>query len=327
MNRKSITLLLCGLSLAIIGCKNNNKSGNTENKTTPNTRAFPELQIPGVMTDVQSRTNYVSEHFWDSFLEDTGKYYSDSLHIDGVAKSVVEEHIATYVTVLGMVPLDKAKASISGLYDKLEAKEKADTSSTSFEQMTELLRFYLYDPNSPYRNEDIYGAYVKRLSTSPLVSEGMQMAYAYDAKMCDLNSVGTKAADFSFKQLDGKVRSLYSIKAKYTLLFFSNPGCPACKQIIDVLMADEKVNSLLADGTLAVVNVYIDDEIDLWKSYAHEYPSVWYSGYDFNHTIRNTVCYNVRAIPSLYVLSDDKTVIMKDAPTEMVMSWLNSEEI
>ena len=44
-----------------------------------------------------------------------------------------------------------------------------------------------------------------------------------------------------------------------------------------------------------------------------------YNGYDPDYAIRTDRLYDVRAIPSLYLLDSEKTVLMKDAPTEKVL--------
>ena len=43
-----------------------------------------------------------------------------------------------------------------------------------------------------------------------------------------------------------------------------------------------------------------------------------------SYIIRSDVTYNVRAIPSLYVLDYEKKVIMKDAPVENVLPYLDN---
>ena len=108
------------------------------------------------------------------------------------------------------------------------------------------------------------------------------------------------------------------------MLFRSNPGCPACKEIIESLTSSERIASLVASGRLAVVNVYIDDELDKWREYASVYPKNWYNGYDQSYLIRSDITYNVRAIPSLYVLDSSKRVQMKDAPVEAVLPYLEN---
>ena len=94
--------------------------------------------------------------------------------------------------------------------------------------------------------------------------------------------------------------------------------------MIRQLTGNEAISGKISSGKLAVVNIYIDLEIDKWKASASVYPKTWHNGYDQNYTIRKDLTYNVRAIPSLYVLDEDKRVVMKDAPVEKVIPYLEN---
>ena len=203
------------------------------------------------------------------------------------------------------------------------ACEKKDTASNVLEKFTDLVVRYLYDPNSPFRNEDQYAFYASRLSTSEFVDDVLKEKYAREVRLAALNKVGTKAADFMFADARGKMHTLYGIKSELTLLFFSNPGCSACKGIIDVLNGDPVISRLIEQGVMSVLNIYIDEDIEAWRSYMPIYPEKWYNGFDPYFVIRENSLYNVRAIPSLYLLDRDKTVIMKDAPEQRVFELLN----
>jgi len=206
----------------------------------------------------------------------------------------------------------------------MEACERADTSSTVFEVLEEMVRRYLYDPNSPVRNEDLFGAFAEALSHSEAVRPETRGIYAFEAARCALNAVGTRAADFPFTDLRGRVRTLYGIKAEWTLLVFGNPGCNACRELVAAMQQMPGVGVLVDSGRLAVLDVYIDEEVDKWKAEAETYPKTWINGYDHRHQIRTDVTYHIRAIPSMYVLDRDKTVILKDAPQEVLLDFLSS---
>ena len=150
----------------------------------------------------------------------------------------------------------------------------------------------------------------------------MKGKYARDARLCALNRVGTKATDFRFADRRGKMHTLYGVKAPYTLLFFSNPGCDACMSIINVLKGEPRIAQMIASGQLAVLNIYIDEDLEAWRSYMPIYPDEWYNGFDPDFVIRNEELYNVRAIPSLYLLDVNKTVLLKDAPENRVFDYL-----
>lgn len=288
------------------------------------TRDFPVVQTPGVITEPLERINYMVEHLWDNFIDTSSIWLNDSTHIKGVELQKIEEQMGIYATLLESISLEQAKSSISEFFNKIEANNRIDTASNILNAISMIVAKYFYNPNSPLRNEDIYLPYIQKLASSELTPEFMRQAYLYDAKMCALNQVGSKSANFEFTTLENKIYSLYSIKTPYTILFFSNPGCQACKEIIEVLTSNYKITDLLKGGILSVVNIYIDHDIDEWLAYVDTYPKEWYNGYDHKYIIRTDRIYNVRAIPSLYLLDKDKKVIMKDAIPENIFVWLDN---
>lgn len=284
-------------------------------------RRFPPAPaVPSMISDKDEAREYVVSHFWDAFL--AGVYPCDSTLVNGVPSIEAEDAFRMYTTLLEATPRDKAWKSVGGLFDKVEEFQASNPSSNIFGFFERMFTKYLYDPDSPFRDEDLYLPYVKRLASSGFVPDDMKPAYSNDARLCALNKVGTKAADIEFTDRGGRKHSLHGIKADNILLFFSNPGCKACSEIVELLRGSAVVNGLVDSGTLAVVSLYIDLERDRWRELSSEYPSSWINGYDHGYKVRTDETYNVRAIPSLYVLDKDKKVVMKDAPTEKVLAYL-----
>ena len=252
--------------------------------------AFPSrLDIPSVYSDPAERAAFVAMHYWDAFLALDGA--SDTARLHGVRREDVQQAYGTWVAILEQACLlDDASAAVAKLFDKA----RADTAVLSvLSALDGWADKYLYDPNSPVRNEDLYLPWVRARAASPL----RQAADDYTIKMCSLNRIGTPAADFPFTDLKGRIRTLYGVKADFTVLFFSNPGCPACHDIVERIRALPNVEKAIEEGRLAVVNVYIDQEVAKWLE-------------------------NVRAIPSLYLLDADKKVLLKDTPQENVLGFI-----
>ena len=283
---------------------------------------FPDVFPPAMMEDAQERIDYMALNTWNRITDPSREYPSDSTLVSGVSKDDVEQKLANWIQILDMSGYATARKGITRLYERALACEKADSSSNVFETFMELVEKYMFDPNSPLRNEDYYGIYAERLSTYSGFSPEMREKYARDARLCALNRVGTKAADFRFADRRGKMHTLYGIKSPLTLLFFSNPGCEACMSIINVLKGEPGISEMIASGKLAVLNIYIDEDLEAWRSYMPVYPQEWYNGFDPDLVIRTEVLYNVRAIPSLYLLDEDKTVLLKDAPENRVFDYL-----
>ena len=283
---------------------------------------FPDVFPPAMMEDAKSRAEYMALNTWNRLVDPAREYPSDSTLVSGVRKGDVEQKFATWCKILDAAGHKTAHKAVNKLFDAALAGEKANASSNVFETFVELVEKYLFDPNSPYRNEDYYGLYADRLAKYPGLSAEMQDKYARDAHLCALNRVGTKATDFRFADRRGKMHTLYGVKAPYTLLFFSNPGCDACMSIINVLKGEPRIAQMIASGQLAVLNIYIDEDLEAWRSYMPIYPDEWYNGFDPDFVIRNEELYNVRAIPSLYLLDANKTVLLKDAPENKVFDYL-----
>ena len=304
--------------IAAAACGNNRKA--EQFKALP----FPETVPPAMMEDPLDRAEYMALNMWNAILDPSRSYPCDSSYVSGVRREDVEQKFANWTQILGAIGMPAAEKAVGRLYDKALACERKDTSSNVFETFRNLVDKYLFDPNSPLRNEDFYGVYAARLAECDLIPVEMRDKYARDARLCALNKVGTKAADFRFADARGRIRTLYGIKAPYTLLFFSNPGCGACMDIINVLKGEPAIARMIADGVIAVLNIYIDEELDEWRSYMPVYPEEWYNGFDPDFIIRNETLYNVRAIPSLYLLDKDKKVLLKDAPEDRMFAYLGN---
>lgn len=283
-------------------------------------RAFPQPTVPTAYTEPAERLDYLADHYWDGFFNGAGK--TDSARVIGVSKGEVEQAMANYIAVLNELPLPQAQKSVGHLFDQLSAKQVADTSQRVYLAMTEIVARYLYDPNSPMRDEDLYLPFVQRMAASPLTREDMRTAFRYEAGMCALNPRGSIAPDFVITLRNGTGVRMHSVRAERTILFFSNPGCQNCKEIIDALKSNEYVCQQVSDGKLAVLNIYIDEDLKAWRDYMPIYPKEWLNGYDAAHILRQDQLYCIRAIPSLYLLDAEKRILLKDAPVDRVLKAL-----
>ena len=62
-----------------------------------------------------------------------------------------------------------------------------------------------------------------------------------------------------------------------------------------------------------VLTMSMKTSLDEWLRYRSEMPTNWINGYDRECVMRSGGTYNLAAIPSLYLLDKDKTVLVKDA--------------
>lgn len=292
-------ILLFALFLSISACGHQEKK--TQGNHTARNKTFLFPQVPAVLQTPEERAAYVVSHYWVNFD------FSDTTLIHNA--EVTEQAFADYLNLFAHTSKDVVEKSISSMLAKAMAG-----SEKMFLSFAGLYEKYLYDPNSPFRNEEYYIIALQAIIANNQVDEQYKIRPRYQLEMAYKNRPGNIAADFEFTLKNGSVKKLSNVSASYTILFFNNPDCHDCARVKEIL-------SQLADPRVRIVAIYPDEDIQLWKK--AEYPSSWINGYATG--INDGTQYELRAIPSLYLLDKEKRVLLKDAPVETVLDWLEQQ--
>lgn len=175
---------------------------------------------------------------------------------------------------------------------------------------------YLYEPNSPYRDDEQYLLFLQYAAAHQLADYTTNPRYQKHYMMVQKNRVGHKATDFPYTTQVGEKGRLYNLQSRYILLFFHDPDCEECQYVKQQL---ENQHAYFAQKGVQVVAVYIDNEVEAWRK-AH-YPSTWLSIYA--PEIDKQDLYDIKALPTLYLLDVQKKVIVKDGMIEHVIQYFN----
>lgn len=184
--------------------------------------------------------------------------------------------------------------------------------SVAFGQLVEFLTPPLSDPNSQVRNEELFIPILEAVIASPFVGEVDKIRPQYLLDLARKNRVGQPAIDFTYTLADGKQATLYGIEAPYTVILLNNPDCPMCRDIKEMMSTSPVLVKAVETGRLKILALYPDADVTLWRNHLYEMPDEWINGYDKDQTLRNEGLYDIRAIPSLYLLDANKTVLLKD---------------
>lgn len=186
----------------------------------------------------------------------------------------------------------------------------------------------LHDPNSPLRNDEYYIPVLESMLESPLLDEYERIAPEYDLDIARKNRIGTPANDFVYTLADGSQHRMHDIEANYTILMFSNPGCPMCREIMEEITSSPLLNLLTEHGDLRTLSLYPDEVLEAWREHFKDMPTSWIRAYDKGMKITVERLYNLSAIPALYLLDSNKRVIIKDgtsvAQIENTIAYLES---
>ena len=173
---------------------------------------------------------------------------------------------------------------------------------------------YLYDPNSPYRSDEKYLLFLQYAATHQLADYTTNPRYQKHYTMVQKNRIGHKATDFPYTTQAGEKGQLYDLQSPYILLFFHDPNCKECQ--LEKQQLESQHAHFLQKG-VQVVAVYIDDEVEAWLK--AQYPSAWLSVYA--PEIEEQDLYDIKALPTLYLLDTNKYVLQKDARLDKILKY------
>lgn len=277
------------------------------------TNGFTLPAIPDTLQTVESRSSYLVAHYWDRFS------FADSLQFMNQPE-MVEQALVDYVDLFRLVPAAEAENSLSALMDQ------ASVTLNGFLFFYNTLEKYLYDATSPMRNEALFIPVLQKMMASNKLSDDDKLRPAMLLKSISKNKVGSMAADFSYTKPDGSQHRLSEVQTPLTLLLFFDPECDDCHQVIMRLEKTDVLNQLTADRQLTVLAVYPGENKRLWQTMAQHMLPTWEIGMDESQTIYKKELYDILGFPSMYLLDQQKTVILKDASLTALEEYFGANE-
>ena len=255
--------------------------------------SFPS--IPDTLTTVNTRAAYLVSHYWDkvSFPSALSSADNDS----------IEQAWVNYCDLFRIVPSAVVKHSLVGLI----ANKTISPTSEIF--LMSLAEKYLFDTESPYRNDTTYLSGLEAFISRPDIDALYQQRYLAQLRMlthcCEVSMV----SDFSFVTDNGASSTLYQLSTPHTLLLLYNPECDHCQLVMEWMDTNSHVASLLSSGKLSILSVNIGEADDSHQRYGRR--PHWI---DIRNTIPNLIdtnLYDLRTFPLCLLLDDNKRIIGK----------------
>ena len=148
------------------------------------------------------------------------------------------------------------------------------------------------------------------------LDEAERARAAFRLEMALKNRPGTIAADFQIITREGKETSfLKTLKKGDNIVLFYDPDCNHCAEVIQYLLdtpALSKANVIAVDS---------EEDRYLWDATKSQLPENWTVAYSLD-PIQDTELYVFPEMPTIYILNQDGTVIMKEATIENLINRL-----
>ena len=293
--KRTLVCALCLLALAACGRRTRPAEAPAAVR-----RGFVAVEVPATVAP-EARRAYLREHYWDRFD------FADTLVVREADTLQMIEAFARFAVLLAAEegrPADPAPVRA--------LMRRAAGSRPMLDYFSMLAETVLHDPNSPLRDDELYIPVLEERLAAPYYDDYERIRPEYDLRMARRNRPGEPAADFRYELRSGAAATLYGIEAEYTLLFFGAPGCPACGEVREAIAASPMLAEMIERGRLRVLRVASDEDAAAWRARAGDVPSSWIDACDSSGAIRSEGLYDLRAIPSLYLLDARKRVLLKD---------------
>lgn len=289
---------LLAILVFLCGCRN----GRGRTAVVADTRVAEYYKVPvapSMLSGQERIDDFYARNWWRDFD------FGDSLQAAVADSAYFIQLFSGWVQVLERVP-DVGPGCVE------DVMSRASVSRKCFDMFVMAAREVLADPNSALRDDELYMPVLRVRIASPFTDEATRERLRYRLDILSQNRIGHKANNIRYTLFDGFEGTLYGIKAEYTLVFINNPGCEMCRTVREEICASALLSGYIASGRLKVLAIYPDQDLDEWLRYRSEMPREWINGYDRECVMRTEGTYNLAAIPSLYLLDKDKTVLVKD---------------
>lgn len=249
-------------------------------------------QIPDSLDTADKRASYLLLHYWDRFD------FSDTLQLNDADNA--EQGFVNYIDLLARLAESIRYGNLKLTSDSTLTRSLALFGSKAFATLPSKRKFetlidhYLDDPQSPMRNDRTYLLFLKEMEQSRFFDATAKERVAFKIKSKGKNLPGDTAIDFAFNGKDGKQHWLHDYKTEKVILYFYDPDCDNC----------HRVSAWLDKQTIPAgytfLQVYADEKL--------------------------TELYSLEAMPSIYLLDTDNTVLLKDCQPETLIEVINSRQ-
>lgn len=135
-----------------------------------------------------------------------------------------------------------------------------------------------------------------------------------------LNPFGTIATNLKLQDPNGQYVALHDVQSPYTVLYFFNPLCGTCAIVTPILW--ETYQEYRNKG-LQVYAVYVDKAKADWLPYITEQHQFdWVNVWSPDDTENIYAKYDIHAIPTIYLLDNEKKIILKDVTIDELKATL-----
>ena len=273
-------------------------------------------KLPNGKIDSTFQLRYYRQHFFDNFD------LSDDALIR-LPQPVYQQKVKEYLEKLFVPQPDSITKAINGLVEKAKKNEE------TYKYLVYSCLFLYQQPEIMGLDEVFVNLYDQYFASgkmdfwvTPKIKQNFK-EHADKIRSCMIGHVG---ANLIMQDQNLQPKSMYDIKAKYTILFIFNPDCGHCREETPKLL--EFYNKDKAKFNFEVFAVSTDTSMKKLRDFIKEFKTPWITvdgprSYVKEHFSK---LYHSDTTPTIFILDDKKKIIAKKLPVKQLEDFFTKHE-
>lgn len=258
---------------------------------------FEYPSAPDEIEGLTAKSNYLMDHFWDSFD------FKSKKAVDQIA---LNDAFKVYAVPMRWADKEKVFASVDNLIAKVSKNP------TLLYQLTKSAEENLYGDRAQLWIDEVYLRFLNALTKNKKLPESRKARYKLHQKLLSNTLEGSVPPPFSFETPTGNKETF--MPGLLTVIEFGDPSCSECRMAKLKMDTDVTFSSLVEKGKINVLFV-IPDPMEGWQTEMTGYPSQWHIG--ASDTVSDI--YDIRLTPTFYVIGSDGKIITKNVTVAKAM--------
>lgn len=253
---------------------------------------------PEEIISLQDKSEWLMEHFWDSF---------DFKRKEAVDQNALNDAFNVYSHPMRWASRDAVLKSTDRILSSV-AKNPV-----LLLQFTKAAEENLYGPRADAYIDEVYLRYLDALVASKKIAPARKARYVRQQKILKNSLIGTVPPAFVFDTPTGAKERFRP--GLLTVIEFGDPDCTDCRHAKLKMDTDLKFSSAVEKGLVNVLFIIPDPEED-WQESLAGYPKLWHTG----ASDEVSDLYDLRSTPYFYVIGTDGKIIDKTESVDKAMT-------
>lgn len=266
-----------------------------------NQQQFFELpKIPAEKVNLQERTDYLIEHYWD--FCDLDKAFS--------SRDKMAEAFDTYISLMPVASADCVFKAVPEFMKRI--KKPANVLFIG-----ELAEAKLYSDSAIVPSDELFVLFCNEIINNKKVDKNSKLRYQHLAKVLDSSREGAIVPEFEYTDLLGnKATFAVDTLRTGTILFFNDPDCDDCARARLRLDTNILTRRMIENKIMDLYSIFPAEADPEWIEKSMEQPKEWKSiaseqALDY---------FDLRHTPAFYVLNPNGVILLKTTDVNAIIN-------